>query len=81
MVLVWLSALVGIFHPRSRGIRVGWLSKALWVLPLFFGGSYAGYSLPFGALAVLYQLRKGWRELETNASDDVGAATSRPSSH
>jgi hypothetical protein len=58
--VVALVAAIAIFIPRSRPLRQGWKSTALWVVSLFISLYIAGLYIPIGPIAVLHQLRRGW---------------------
>jgi hypothetical protein len=58
--VVALVAAIAIFIPRSRPLRQGWKSTALWVVSLFISLYIAGLYTPIGPIAVLHQLRRGW---------------------
>lgn len=60
--VVFVVALVGILHPRSRPLRRGWASKVCWFLGVSVSFYVAGLYVPIGAVAVLTKLRRDWRE-------------------
>jgi hypothetical protein len=62
---VILIAAAALASPRSRGLRRGWPSKVLWVLSVGFGFSISGFYIPLGAIGALWQITRGWRELES----------------
>jgi hypothetical protein len=83
MALVFVVAIVAVCLPRSRPLRQGWKSTTLWIVSFLLTGSILGYVIPLGAIAVLWSLWTGWKELDSNEAspdDHLSACASSPSS-
>jgi hypothetical protein len=76
-VMVVAAAVVAM--PRSRGLRHGWPSKVLWTLSILFGFSVSGFLIPLGAVGALWQVTRGWREMD-QARGDGGVRVDVPDS-
>jgi hypothetical protein len=74
-VAVWSVAIVALFLPRSKHLRRGWASKALWILALCLVPSINYFWIPYGPIVVLIELCRGWADQSRSMS---GPASARP---
>ena len=69
-LVVCVAALVAVFLPRSRALRRGGKSKAVWIIALLATVIVEGYAIPIGPIAVLWFLNKWWKEADRSEATE-----------